>query len=238
MNCLAVIPARGGSKRIPRKNIREFCGKPVIGWSIEAAIASGLFSKIVVSTDDPDIADVARQFGAEVPFTRPHALSDDYTPTVSVIGHAIDVLGGSQFFAQTCCIYATAPFVRPQDLVQCHALLNETGADYAMPVTSFPFPVQRGVTVGHDGRLAMLHPDLVNTRSQDLPPVYHDAGQFYFGQSDAWISSRPIMGHGAVAHVIPRYRVQDIDTPEDWVRAELMFTAVRQADTGGGEKQL
>lgn len=231
MKRLAVIPARGGSKRIPRKNIREFCGKPVIGWSIEAAIASGLFSKIVVSTDDPDIADVARHFGAEVPFIRPSSLSDDYTPTVPVIGHAIAELGGSQVFTQTCCIYATAPFVRPEDLVQCHALLIESGADYALPITTFAFPVQRGVTVDKDGRLEMLHPDLVSTRSQDLPPVFHDAGQFYFGQSDAWLSGRPIMGHEAAAYVVPRYRVQDIDTLEDWRRAELMFTAVRQ--TGG-----
>lgn len=228
MNCLAVIPARGGSKRIPRKNIREFCGKPVIGWSIEAAIASGLFSRIVVSTDDLEIADVARQFGAEIPFMRPHELSDDQTPTVPVIAHAISELGGSEVFPQTCCIYATAPFVRPQDLIQCHALLCKSGADYAMPVTSFPFPVQRGVTVGDDGRLAMLQPELVNTRSQDLPPVYHDAGQFYFGQSDAWLFGRPVIGPGAAAHVIPRYRVQDIDTLEDWTRAELMYTSLVQ----------
>jgi len=238
MKCLAVIPAHGGSKRIPRKNILEFCGKPVIGWSIEAAIASGLFSRIVVSTDDPDIADVARQFGAEVPFMRPRVLSDDYTPTVPVIGHAIDELGGGQVLAQTCCIYATASFVRSQDLVRCHALRTESGADYAMPVTSFAFPIQRGVTVGNDGRLTMLYPDLVSTRSQDLPPVFHDAGQFYFGQSDAWLCGRPVIGQGAAAHVIPRYRVQDIDTPEDWMRTELMFTASRQSDSNGEENSI
>ncbi|QXT39381.1 pseudaminic acid cytidylyltransferase [Gymnodinialimonas ceratoperidinii] len=226
---LCVIPARGGSKRIPRKNVRPFCGKPMIGWSIEAAQASGLFQHVIVSTDDPEIAEVARAAGAEVPFTRPANLSDDSTATVPVIIHALaeaEALWGPQ--SHVCCLYATAPFVRPEDMRAARGLLDTTGADYAFPVTTFPFPVQRGVRLRPDGRLEMLQPEHALTRSQDLEEAYHDTGQFYWGRREAWRAGKPLMGPDAVPLIIPRHRAQDIDTPEDWDRAEQMFTLLRQ----------
>lgn len=226
---LCVIPARGGSKRIHRKNLRPFCGKPMIIWSIEAAQNSGLFARIIVSTDDAEIASTARAAGAEVPFSRPAQLSDDATPTVPVIVHALaeaEALWGRQ--SHICCLYATAPFVCPADIREARALLDTTKADYAFPVTTFAFPVQRGVRLRPDGRLEMLHPEHALTRSQDLEEAYHDTGQFYWGRRDAWLSGKPLMGPDAVPLIIPRIRAQDIDTPEDWDRAERMFTLLRQ----------
>lgn len=224
---LAVIPARGGSKRIPRKNIKMFCGKPMIAWSIEAALQSGCFDKIVVSTDDEEIAEVARQYGASVPFLRPQELSDDYTGTIPVIRHAIEWCKADGFDAQlACCIYATAPFVRSEDLRRGRDVLEQTSSDYAFSVTSYAFPIQRAIRLTEEGRVQMFNAEHFNTRSQDLVESFHDAGQFYWGRSSAWLSEKVIFSPESSAVLLPRHRVQDIDTPEDWVRAEWLHKAL------------
>ncbi len=224
---LAVIPARGGSKRIPRKNIKPFCGKPMIAWSIEAAIESGCFDRIIVSTDDKEVADVARKHGAEVPFMRPAELSDDYTGTIPVICHAIEwqKQHGSSPTA-VCCIYATAPFLRVEELLRGLEYLEKTGADYAFSVTKYEFPIQRAIRIASSRRVEMLYPENFNTRSQDIEETYHDAAQFYWGLSQAWLAGRTIFSEVAVPVVLPNHRVQDIDTPEDWECAERMFKSI------------
>lgn len=227
---VAVIPARGGSKRIPRKNIKPFCGKPMIAWSVEAALQSGCCERVLVSTDDAEIAAVARQYGAEVPFIRPAELSDDHTGTIPVIAHAAAWLteqGAAP--QQVCCIYATAPFIAPQDIRRGLELLQANGCDYAFSVTSYPFPIQRAIRITQAGRIEMFDPEQFAVRSQDLEEAYHDAGQFYWGRSDAWLEGKAIFSPDAVPVVLPRHQVQDIDTPEDWLRAELMFKAWRES---------
>jgi pseudaminic acid cytidylyltransferase len=221
---IAVIPARGGSKRIPRKNIRKFCGRPMIAWSISAALEAGIFDRVIVSTDDVEIADVAKVEGAEVPFMRPPDLADDMTATVPVIAHALTQMEG---VSTLCCLYATAPFVDAADLVKGARLLEDGEADYVMPVASYAFPIQRAVKINDDGRVQMFSPEFGQTRSQDLVEAYHDAGQFYFGRAEAWRAGKAIIGPDAQPLILPRHRVQDIDTPEDWARAELMFKALR-----------
>lgn len=221
---VAVIPARGGSKRIPRKNIKEFHGKPMIGWSIEAARESGIFDRIIVSTDAPEITVIAKSLGAEVPFMRPAELSDDHTGTSAVIAHAIGWLRSQGIQPDLlCCIYATAPFISPDDIQRGLKLLEENGADFAFSVTSYAFPIQRAIRRTPAGRIEMFHPEHAATRSQDLEDAYHDAGQFYWGRADAWCSGVPIFGPHSVPVMIPRSRVQDIDTQEDWKIAEKMF---------------
>jgi N-acylneuraminate cytidylyltransferase len=227
---LAVIPARGGSKRIPRKNLRDFCGRPMIAWSIEAAHASGVFDRIVISTDDDAIAEVARAHGAEVPFLRPAELSDDRTGTTPVVAHAVAWHRAQGLApAEVCCLYATAPFVRAQDLSLGLERLVASGARYAFSVTSYGFPIQRAIRITAEGRVAMFHPEHAQTRSQDLEAAYHDAGQFYWGDAEAWTTGLPIFAEHSVPVLLPRHRVQDIDTPEDWARAEWMFRAMQQA---------
>ncbi|SFR85286.1 N-acylneuraminate cytidylyltransferase [Marinobacter daqiaonensis] len=230
---LAVIPARGGSKRIPRKNIREFCGRPMIAWSIQAALDSGCFDRVIVSTDDEEIAAVARAHGAEVPFLRPPELSDDHTGTIPVIAHAIGELSKSQRPDLTCCLYATAPFVTPDDLRRGEQLMAESGADYAFTVTSFAFPIQRALRITEKGRVEMFWPEQFAVRSQDLEEAWHDAGQFYWGRSAAWLEARPLFAAGSIPIALPRYRVQDIDTPEDWERAEWLFRAMLESPRSG-----
>jgi len=226
---LAVIPARGGSKRIPRKNIKVFCGKPMIAWSIEAALDSGCFDQVVVSTDDAEIAEVAREYGAEVPFIRPADLSDDHTGTIPVIRHAIKWVNAhsGSLAQQVCCLYATAPFVQIEDIRRGLSVLVHTNSDYAFTVTSYAFPIQRALRLTHDCRVNMFNPTHFNTRSQDLEEAYHDAGQFYWGQAEAWSQGKVIFGEGSVPVFLKRHCVQDIDTPEDWERAEWMFRALR-----------
>ncbi|WP_150303092.1 pseudaminic acid cytidylyltransferase [Pseudomonas saliphila] len=226
---LAVIPARGGSKRIPRKNIKAFGGKPMIAWSIEAALDSGCFDQVIVSTDDAEIAQVAQQYGATVPFMRPADLSDDHTGTIPVIRHAIEWVDAHCVDAaqQVCCLYATAPFVRAEDIRQGLAVLTDTGSDYAFSVTSYAFPIQRALRLTQEGRVNMFSPEYSNTRSQDLEEAYHDAGQFYWGQAEAWLQGKMIFAEGSAPVLLPRHRVQDIDTPEDWERAEWMFRALQ-----------
>jgi N-acylneuraminate cytidylyltransferase len=221
---LAVIPARGGSKRIPRKNIKLFCGKPMIAWSIEAAMQSGCFDQIVVSTDDNEVAEVARHFGAKVPFMRPDVLSDDHTGTTAVIAHAINWLASQGYKPEhVCCLYATAPFVSADDLRKGLSVLVETACDYAFPVASYAFPIQRAIRITESGHVEMFNPKYFNTRSQDLDEAFHDAGQFYWGRAQAWLQNKVIFGSTSVPIKILRHRVQDIDTPEDWIRAEWLF---------------
>ena len=221
---LAVIPARGGSKRIPRKNIKFFYGKPMIAWSVTAALRSGVFDTIIVSTDDAEIASVAQEYGAEVPFQRPAELSDDHTSTSPVIKHAIEWCFSKGFEpVHVCCIYPTAPFIQSEDIVRGMQILEKSGAEFAFSVTSFSFPIQRAVKLRSDGRIDMLDPTQFETRSQDLPEAFHDAGQFYWGKQEAWLSGTPIFGPNSAPVFLPRHQVQDIDTPEDWDHAELMM---------------
>ncbi len=225
---IAIIPARGGSKRIPRKNIRPFCGVPMIAWSIAAARASKCFEHVIVSTDDDEIAQVAREHDAEVPFLRPKHLADDHTGTIAVIAHAIQELRQRGMdVRETCCIYATAPFIQAADIQRGFSCLCETQADFAFSVTSYAFPIQRAMRMNSNGRVEMFYPEHFNTRSQDLEEAWHDAGQFYWGRVDAWLNGQSVFGEKSVPVILPRYRVQDIDTQEDWVRAEWMFRAMR-----------
>ena len=223
---LAVIPARGGSKRIFRKNIRQFYGKPMIAYAISAARQSGLFERIVVSTDDQEIAELARSEGAETPFIRPGELADDHTTTVSVVAHAIqaiDLLGWKM--DRVCCIYPSVPFIDPTDLSGALALLERAGANYCFPVTEYTSPIQRALGRGEDGRMTPLFPEFELERTQDIKVAYHDAGQFYWGQRSSWLNNERIHSNG-VGYVIPNWRVVDIDTEDDWVRAQILFHSI------------
>lgn len=220
---LAVIPARGGSKRIPRKNIKSFCGKPMIAWSIQAALDSQLFDRVIVSTDDAEIADVARQWGAEVPFMRPSELADDYAGTTPVVAHA------AQWFARSgltpdlvCCLYATAPFVQVSDIRAGLDLLESGAWAYSFSATTYAAPIFRSFQLTSSGGVEMFFPDQFSSRSQDLPDALHDAGQFYWGKTSAWVDALRIFDHHSIPVVVPRWRVQDIDTVEDWQRAEIL----------------
>jgi N-acylneuraminate cytidylyltransferase len=228
---VAIIPARGGSKRIPGKNIRSFEGKPIIAYSIEAALETGLFDRVVVSTDDQEIARVAETYGAEIPFFRPQEIADDMTGTAPVVKHAVEQLSaGGDDIAYACCIYATAPFVQASDLTAAYkALTAASGKAFAFSVTSFAFPVQRALAI-RDGGVAPIYPEYSETRSQDLEEAFHDAGQFYWGKKEAWLVETPLFSRASVPFVLPRHRVQDIDTLEDWTRAEHMFRALGGAN--------
>jgi len=224
---IAIIPARGGSKRIPRKNIKLFHGKPMIAYSIEAAQQSGCFDKIIVSTDDQEIAEVALQYGAEVPFLRPANIADDFATTMDVMQHAINWCNEHQWnVTLVCCIYATAPFIQAKDIQQGLKAVVEKHVNYAFSATSFPFPIQRAITLDHDHQVSMLYPEHLKTRSQDLPETYHDAGQFYWGKASAFIAGQAILSEQAKAIILPRKRVQDIDTIEDWEFAEALFSVL------------
>jgi N-acylneuraminate cytidylyltransferase len=225
---VAIIPARGGSKRIPGKNIRAFAGKPIIAYAIDCARASGLFERVLVSTDDARIAQAARGLGAEAPFLRPPALSDDHADTRSVIAHALGFLAAEGTpVSAACCIYATAAFVDPADLRRGLELLEAGDLDFVFSAASFPAPVQRGFTADAQGGVRMLFPEHAGTRSQDLPEVLHDAAQFYWGRPSAWLGTAPIFGARSAVVRIPRWRVQDIDTEEDWIQAEAMMSVLR-----------
>ena len=230
---IAVIPARGGSKRIPRKNIRFFAGRPMMSYAIEAARSSGLFDHIVVSTDDAEIADIALERGAEVPFIRPNNLSDDLTPTVPVIAHAIRALSDlGMEVGLVCCIYPGVPFLKPSDLHGTLTLLNQSGADYSFPVAEFPSPVQRALVRNERGYMSPLFHESELARTQDLERVYHDAGQFYWGRRAAWLGNERIHSSG-VGYPVPNWRVVDIDTEEDWIRAQILFEYMRSEPTHG-----
>ena len=238
---ICIIPARGGSKRIPRKNIRDFCGRPMIGWSIRVARESGLFDRVIVSTDDDEIAGIAESEGAEVPFRRPEELANDHAGTIPVIAHGVAWLAEQGVEPDAvCCLYPTAPFCRAEDLAAGHSRLagvtppssseavgqpKITG--YAFSAARFPAPVQRGFTQTPEGGLQMLFPEQFNRRSQDLEPVYHDAGQFYWARPETWAEGAPIFGPDSAMVVLPPERVCDIDEPGDWARAEALFRALQ-----------
>jgi len=223
---VAIIPARGGSKRIPRKNIKYFFGKPMLAWSIEAAIKSRCFDQIICTTDDDEIANIAQEYGAETPFVRPKDLSDDHIGTIPVIAHAVEYLqSNGNKIELACCIYATAPFIQPIDLQNSLEQMQNNDLDYCFSETSYPFPIQRSIRLTSNKRCMMLQPEMFQKRSQDLEEVYHDAGQFYWGTPQSWLEGRTLFSNNTMPYVLPRYRVQDIDTMEDWKRAELMFKA-------------
>ena len=227
---LCVIPARGGSKRIPRKNIKHFLGKPIIAYSIQAALDSGCFDKVIVSTDDEEIASIALEYGAETPFIRPEELSNDYAGTLPVVKHAIEWFEDhSTRPGRVCCLYATAPFVKAELLKQSYLHWQQSKSDYCLSVTSFAFPIQRALKITRDSRIEMFQPEHFNTRSQDLDEAYHDAGQFYWGTTEAWKAEVAVFSSAASPYLLPRHFVQDIDTQEDWVRAELMYKVLNES---------
>lgn len=231
MITVAIIPARGGSKRIPRKNILEFCGKPMLAWSLEAAKASRVFDRIIVSTDDQEICEIAIACGAEAPFQRPLELSNDHAGTLPVIRHAVNWLIANGYpVANACCIYPTAPFLQPASLGDAlYRLTADPSADFVFSVTPFEFPIFRALSLDRRNHVSMLWPEHETTRSQDLTTAYHDAGQFYWGTAKAWLEKDLIYSSNSRAVVIPPHLVQDIDTPEDWLQAELKFQALQHA---------
>ncbi|MDZ7924549.1 MAG: pseudaminic acid cytidylyltransferase [Marinagarivorans sp.] len=221
---IAIIPARGGSKRIAHKNSRLFHGKPMIAYSIEAAINSRCFERIIVSTDSEDIARIARHYGAETPFVRPAEIADDYATTLDVINHAISWAEGQGIaFDNLCCIYATAPFITIKALRDGHRILNTTTHNYAFTATRFSYPIQRALKSTAAGTAAMFSPENYAQRSQDLEPAYHDAGQFYWGRKSAFKSGKAIFDDDAYMIMLEPHQVQDIDTESDWIRAEALY---------------
>lgn len=224
---VAIIPARGGSQRIPYKNISPFLGKPIIAYSIETALRSKLFDRVIVSTDDQEIADVASGFGAEIPFLRPASLADTFTGTNSVVKHAIESLvAGGDSIACACCIYATAPFLQVRYLSEGLERLLQSEKMFAFSVTTFPFPVRRAIRIAANGDVEPMFPADIMRRSQDLEEAYHDAGQFYWGKADAFLNEVATFSPASIPVILPRHLVQDIDTQEDWRRAELMYQAL------------
>ena len=220
---VAIITARGGSKRIPRKNIRDFLGKPIITYSIEAALESECFDEVMVSTDDDEIANIARKCGAKVPFLRSAETANDFASTIDVL---VEVLSEYQkqaeLFEYACCIYPTAPLVTPKRLKFGHELLLETGADSALPIVRFSYPIMRGLKV-EKGRLSMIWPEFLDSRSQDLMPAYHDSGQFYWIRVARFLETRNIFADYTVPIELSESEVQDIDTEEDWMIAEMKY---------------
>ncbi|PMG74965.1 pseudaminic acid cytidylyltransferase [Shewanella sp. 10N.286.51.B7] len=223
---IAIIPARGGSKRIPKKNIRHFCGKPIIARSIEAAVESELFDHVIVSTDCFEIAEIARSYGATTPFMRPAELSDDMATTRVVVNHTINwVIDNVGKVDHVCCLYATAPFVTAEALKLSFDQLLNMGTDFCFSVTSFASAIQRALYMDDFGHVKMFAPEHRQSRSQDLIEAYHDAGQFYWGKSEAFLRGDIMYSEKATSYIVPRYQVQDIDTEEDWLLAERLFLA-------------
>jgi pseudaminic acid cytidylyltransferase len=227
---VAIIPARGGSKRIPRKNIKRFAGRPMIEFAISAAADCGLFERIIVSTDDKEIAVISKELGAEVPFMRPAELADDNASTVPVIAHAIRTLAQQGcHYDYTCCIYPGVPFIQSGDIVSAFELIKKTEAGYCYPISNFPSAIQRALRRHLDGKLQPIQSKYEWTRTQDLEPMYFDAGQFYWGKQSSWLEGLGLQSHGA-GLLIPQWRVVDIDTPDDWLRAELIHAAMFKVD--------
>ena len=225
---LAVIPARGGSKRIPKKNIKLFLGKPIISYSILAAQESGVFDKIIVSTDSEEISSIARDYGADVPFLRDSNLSDDYTGTNIVTADAIRYFQGEKINIEyVCCIYATAPFLNADSLKAGFELLKKNNKLFVFSATSFDYPIARAFAINANKEVKMFWPEKYDTRSQDLNEAFHDAGQFYWGKPEGFVEEKCMFEKHSSAFLIPRYLVQDIDTFEDWQRAEMMYSALQ-----------
>ncbi|HMO68212.1 MAG TPA: pseudaminic acid cytidylyltransferase [Novosphingobium sp.] len=226
--CIAIIPARGGSKRIPRKNIKPFAGKPMIAHAIQAALYTHQFDHVVVTTDDPEIAAISEATGAEVPFRRPAELADDHTPTVPVVAHAIEACRALGWTVDdVCCIYPAVPFIEAADIAEAFSLLTTLARQrFVFPVTGFPSPIQRALRRYANGGVQPFNPEHAATRTQDLEPAYFDAGQFYWGAAELWLKGLNIHANGA-SIVLPEWRVVDIDTPDDWHRAELLYKAIK-----------
>lgn len=220
---ICVIPARGGSKRIPRKNIKEFLGKPIIAYSIEAAIKSNCFDEVIVSTDNNEIAELAIKYGAQVPFIRPDEISDDFSNTLVVVKHAIEQQSVDSNIETVCCLYATAPFIDAKTINDSYEQFIKSNACYCLGITSFPFSIQRAIKVSSKNRLAMFNKKSIQKRSQDLETAYHDAGQFCWGKASAFKNELSIYSELTIPFILPRHLTQDIDTMEDWVRAETMY---------------
>jgi len=227
-NAVAIIPARGGSKRIPKKNIKDFYGKPLIAYSIEVALKSKLFDKVIVTTDDEEIASIAKRYGAKVPFLRPKELSDDFTGTQDVINHTLEYLKkNNEAYDYVCTIYATAPLLQEKYLIEGFENLKASTAVNAFSATSMPFPIQRTFKLNTNGRCEMFTPEHYMTRSQDLEEAYQDAGQFYWKRLDKE-SSEIMFGKDSIPIILPRHLVQDIDTLEDWKNAEMMYKVLEE----------
>lgn len=223
MSAIAIITARGGSKRIPRKNIKEFCGKPILAYSIEAALKSGLFDRVMVSTEDTEIAEIAEKYGAEVPFRRSEKTAGDFAATGDVLLEVLEEYRRrGERFDTICCIYPTAPFVTAERLREAVGLLEESGADSVLPVVRFSFPPQRCVVV-KDGCLQFKWPEYAQARSQDLEPFYHDAGQFYCLKEKSFVEQKALVMSKTVPLILPEMEIQDIDTEEDWELAQVKY---------------
>lgn len=228
MSSICIITARGGSKRIPHKNVRDFCGKPILAYSIETALKSSVFDEVMVSTDDEEIAGIARYYGAEVPFMRSAATSNDYATTADVLNEVLSEYEKHDAeFDIVCCLYPTAPFVRTSELKEAFAII-EAGATSVIPVTSFDFPPLRGFRVGEDGSLEYAFPEYAQKRSQDLPEMVHDCGRFYFAKVNSFLKSMSFITDKTRMLRIPNKLVQDIDTPEDWEIAEQKYRVMAQ----------
>ena len=226
---VAVIPARGGSKRIPRKNIKQFCGKPMIAWPIEVVKQSKLFDHILVSTDDEEIAEVAKSCGAEVPFMRPTELSNDYAGTTEVIAYAVSWMHEKGMQPEAvCCIYPTSVFLIKDDLIKGFEAIKTGNWQYAFSVTDYEYPIFRSFQKHPDGGVEMFYPEHYESRSQDLPVALHDAAQFYWGKPEAWLKNLKLFDRHSCPVMIPRWRNQDIDTQDDWKRAELLFKTINK----------
>ncbi len=222
--CLAIITARGGSKRIPRKNIKEFLGKPIINYSIEAALNAGCFDEVMVSTDDDEIAEIAKKAGAIVPFKRSAKTSDDYSTTADVLNEVLEqYLNEGKSFKYFCCLYPTAPFVTSVKLSEAYKLLSESGAKSVVPIVRFGFPIQRSFKIENE-RVEMNWPEHMNSRSQDLTPTFHDSGQFYFLKTEDFLKDAKMFTDFTLPIEMPESEVQDIDNEEDWKVAEIKYT--------------
>lgn len=227
MKNLAIITARGGSKRIPKKNIKDFCGKPILAYSIEAALKSNLFSEIMVSTDDAEIANIALQYGAKVPFFRSPNASNDYATTSEVVMEVLEAyrkLG--QTFDTFCCIYPTAPFISPEYLNEAYIKLSKKNVDTVLPIVAFSFPPQRGFVIKSE-YVQFQFPEMQNIRSQDLEKIYHDSGQFYFCKTETFLKNKNIVGTNTQSILLSELETQDIDTVTDWELAELKYKMIK-----------
>ena len=228
MKSICIIPARGGSKRILKKNIKDFLGKPIISYSIDKAINSKLFDSIIVSTDDDEIAEISAKYGASIPFRRPDYLSDDYSTTLDVIKHAIEWSenrsGNIEF---VCCLYPTAPFVEIRDLINAYEIIkNNQQSSLLISAVKYSYPIQRSFTISTNGLTKLYFEDYLKSRSQDLEAFYHDAGQFYWGKKEAWLTN-PDIHNGGLGYLIPNWRVVDIDTIDDWNKAEILYNGAK-----------
>ena len=227
---VCIIPARGGSKRIPKKNIKLFLGKPIIAYSIQVALESDFFDEVIVSTDDAEIAEVSKSFGAKVPFFRPSVLANDYADTLSVVKHAIEWFDDKrQMLSEVCCLYATAPFVTTRSILKSYDQMHKTQAEYCFTVTSFEYPIQRAIKITPENRLEMANFEYLKKRSQDFEDFYHDAGQFYWGKAQTFREQKPLFSKYASPYILPRHFVLDIDTIEDWNFAELMYQILKKS---------